>query len=84
MNTLKEKLEQASEKALQMGDYRSLAELAKAIAAIHSADAQQRTAVNIEKALTAFVGAGEAMKQAAGQIDPAALLHMLEREKNGH
>lgn len=81
MTNLTQRLTQEAEAALDTGDKTLAASLAQAVAALRSAEAQERQAAIIEKTLAAFAEAGEALKAAAGHINPAEMARMMETAK---
>lgn len=81
MTNLTQRLTEEAEAALDRGDKTLAASLAQAAAALRSAEAQERQAAIIEKTLAAFAEAGEALKAAAGHIDPAEMARMMEAAK---
>lgn len=79
MTNLIQRLTEEAEAALDVGDKTLAASLAQAAAALRSAEAKERQAAIIEKTLAAFAEAGEALKAAAGHIDPAEMAQMLKQ-----
>ena len=79
MTNLTQRLTEEAEAILETGDKPTAARLAQAVAALRSAEAQEAIAAALRQMLSTFTEAGEALKAAAGHIDPAEMAKMMEQ-----